>query len=144
MPHRVPVKDGDGGEEVGGFKFIVGIQSRKKNTKVVNPWEDLLWIQGQTIYVTVTLSNPLHFPVHIESISLTSDGCSFEAHSYAIVVPPQTSAMTVVLSGKPLEPGTLKIHGCLIRAFNILARHPVNQFGIGVSMYASNSNRKRA
>lgn len=102
-------------------------------TKTLNPWSDLLWVQGQSIYVTVTLCNPLHFPIQIESISLSTEGCLFEAHSYSLTIPPLTPSLTVVISGKPLEPGQLFIHGCLIRAFNILARHPIDNFGRGIT-----------
>lgn len=136
VPQKTPVVMDSSNANEGGskFKFIVGIQSRKKVTKIVNPWSELLWVQGQSIYVVVTLSNPLHFPIHIESISLSTEGCLFEAHSYSLVIPPLTPSLNVIISGKPLESGKLYIHGCLIRAFNILARHPVDDFGKGISM----------
>ena len=134
LAHVVPQEKQENSGDKPKFKFIVGIKSRQKTSKIVNEWEDLLWIQGQTIHVDVILSNPLLFPINIESISLTTNGCLFEAHSHSLYIPPATKSITISLSGKPLQPGKLFIHGCLIKAFNILSCHPVNLEGQGISM----------
>ena len=87
---------------------------------------------GEVIQVEALLGNPLRLPLHVQSIQLRASGVHFAPHSTHLVLPPETPLTSVVLTGKTMSAGRLRIHGCLIRCFNLLSEHPVDRTGEGI------------
>ena len=69
-------------------------------------------MQNELAYFDVTLSNPFAFELDLPSVMLKTSGVPFEPVQTSIIVPPQTQAHTVRLSGLPLQPGQITLHGC--------------------------------
>ncbi|KAK3266806.1 hypothetical protein CYMTET_24599 [Cymbomonas tetramitiformis] len=74
-----------------------------------------LWVAGELAQVEVELTNPTCEPLHVEALVLSTEGADFETRPVELLLPPHdpTSAPSVVvLSGRPLIPGTIKLRGC--------------------------------
>lgn len=89
-------------------------------------------VADEMLQVEVFLSNPLKFEVIVQRLSLSTSGVAFEAYPVSLTLGPESFDQRVVLSGKPLEPGTLAIVGCHIRVFNLTCEHPVDDAGLGI------------
>ena len=94
--------------------------------------QKLHFVSQEVIQVEVVLGNPLRLPLRVQSVQLKVDGVEFAAHSSSITLPPETPDTTVILTGKALSAGRLRIQGCLIRCFNLLSEHRVDQAGRGI------------
>ncbi|KAF9464726.1 TRAPP II complex [Collybia nuda] len=75
----------------------------------------ILAVQNEILEFVVLLKNPYIFDLELESISLSTSGVSFDTKSLRVFIP-ANSIHEVVLSGKPLEIGTLIIRGCFVQA----------------------------
>ena len=90
------------------------------------------FVCGESIQVEALLSNPLRLPLCVQSIQLKTSGVEFVAHCSSIVLPPETASTSLILTGSALAAGSLRIEGCLIRCFNLLSEHSVDQAGVGI------------
>ena len=128
------------GQQKRGFDFIVrGKSTAKKGLVKANPWESgIVWVENEIVKLKITFENLMNFPIAIESITLNTSGCSFESYSQSFVVPPSTSPNNnpfIILTGKTLQSGTLYIHACNIRAFNLNSVHPIDTFGLPLTSF---------
>ena len=69
---------------------------------------------GETTFFSVILQNPFEFDVEVDSISILTEGCEFEASSHNIVLG-HCCCQRFILSGVPKAEGALKIIGCKAR-----------------------------
>ena len=86
----------------------------------------------ETLHFHVTLSNPLQFEIVVQRIWLATEGVPFHAHPESLTLEPCSEGHRLLLSGRPMESGTLKVKGCFIRTFNLLHEHLVDEVGNGV------------
>ena len=84
------------------------------------------WVAGELSSVKVGISNPFSFKLTVETLCLHVEGVLFEGYpSSPIVLMPNSEMVEVVLQGKAMQPGTLKILGCTCRTFNVDSFHPL-------------------
>ena len=69
---------------------------------------------GEITYFSVILQNPFEFDVEVDSISILTEGCEFEASSHNIVLG-HCCCQRFILSGVPKAEGPLRIIGCKAR-----------------------------
>lgn len=102
--------------------------SAKKDPFIYNPFSEGRASSGPAILVKnevatfeVLLQNPLEIDIEVESISLYTEGCSFEASEHSVFISP-LSMQTFTLRGIPKEDGSLKIIGCRAKIKNCAQR----------------------
>lgn len=71
-------------------------------------------VAGETTYFSVILQNPFEFDIEVDSISILTEGCEFEASSHNIVLG-HCCCQRFILSGVPRAEGPLKVIGCKAR-----------------------------
>ncbi|KAF8334324.1 TRAPP II complex [Cantharellus anzutake] len=71
-------------------------------------------VQNEALEFEVLLRNPYHFDLEVQSIFLSTTGLEFQTQPHPTVAPAD-SEIVVVLSGIPLETGTLTIRGCFLQ-----------------------------
>ena len=96
------------------------------------PAKKLKFVASEPMDVEVLLSNPLAVPLQVQHLSLSTSGIAFEAFPVSFTLQPGTVGQRVLLSGIPLEEGTLKVEGLHIRIFNTMWHHPVTAHGEGI------------
>ncbi|KAJ2931379.1 hypothetical protein H1R20_g5744, partial [Candolleomyces eurysporus] len=72
-------------------------------------------VQNEPLEFLVTLQNPYIFDLEIQHLSLSTSGAQFETQPTRYVIP-ANSTIDAVLTGKPVETGTLTIRGCFVQA----------------------------
>ena len=92
--------------------------TEKRDPFIYNPFSGVRSSSGPLILVKdelasfdVVLQNPLEVDIEIQSISLNTEGCRFEAHSHNVVLGP-LSVQVFTLRGVPKEVGDLRVTGC--------------------------------
>jgi hypothetical protein len=89
--------------------------------------------KGDLVTFKAYLANPFAFQVHLESVSLATEGADFDAYPVlAVTLQPHAVCHEVVLCGKALSAGSVRAKGCLIHALNILCLHAVDGRGLPV------------
>jgi hypothetical protein len=71
-------------------------------TKKKQESSPVLWVENELSFARVELSNPMAFPIEIQSISLSTDGISFEQTPTTFVIPAQSPNYEIILSGIPI------------------------------------------
>lgn len=90
------------------------------------PKLDKTWAQNEIFSVMVTLSNPMSFPVRVDSISLDIDpGVNVECHRASLRLRPRERGHRVSLSARPLAEGNYIIRGCNVSAMGLKSHHPI-------------------
>jgi hypothetical protein len=87
----------------------------------------------------------MSFPIEIQSIALNASGIAFEATKSSLVLPAHTSSFQILLAGKPLEPGEIRIDGVIITILNMERNHAIDSSGNGPEFYkilSKNEERK--
>ena len=130
-----------------------GVQvSEEKNPFIYSPFakaKDLLgaaadastrntpiWTANESFQVRVILSNPFHFGIEVENISIRARGLPYECYPSSTVVPAKCKRLEVIIEGRVLfdknafsslefEKNLLSIDGCVIRSFKNDSFHPV-------------------
>lgn len=86
--------------------------------------KDCLWIAEEVVELSIKIRNSLAEDITIERLSLYTEGVAFE--SYPVkkfrLLARQTD-MVILLRGKALKPGQLRIRGFLTTAFNVDSIH---------------------
>ena len=98
----------------------------KKDPFIYNPFSEGRAVHGPAVLVKeemvsfgVLLQNPLEIDIEVETISLITEGCAFEAQSHSVVVGP-LCVQTFTLTGVPKATGTFKVIGCRVKIKNCL------------------------
>ncbi|ODN02451.1 Trafficking protein particle complex subunit 9 [Orchesella cincta] len=110
-PHLKPEKVVDKKlEEVSPFVYTPFSAHRDRGAKDVTK-ADFSWVEGELCEVNVILENPLPIELKVSSMCLITEGVKFHVNSNVISIPAESSMFPATLTGKPLEPGTLRILG---------------------------------
>ncbi|GBG29742.1 Trafficking protein particle complex subunit 9 [Hondaea fermentalgiana] len=87
---------------------------------------DKTWPQNEIFSVLVTLSNPMAFPVRVDSISLDVDPKdNVECHRASLRLRPHEKGHRVSLSARPLACGQYSIRGCNVSALGLKSHHAI-------------------
>ncbi|KAJ3540870.1 hypothetical protein NMY22_g4126 [Coprinellus aureogranulatus] len=74
-----------------------------------------LVVQNEPLEFLVTLSNPYIFDLELQHLALSTSGVKFDTQPMHYFIP-ANSTMDVLLTGTPVETGTLTIRGCFVQA----------------------------
>ncbi|KAI9101236.1 transport protein Trs120 or TRAPPC9 TRAPP II complex subunit-domain-containing protein [Phlyctochytrium arcticum] len=79
--------------------------------------QDVILVVNEPAYFDLTLANPFAFDLELQSLTIFTSGIPFKPVPVTIVIPAESRAFSVRLSGTPQEAGTLNVRGCKVRMF---------------------------
>ncbi|WCJ30356.1 hypothetical protein M5689_011921 [Euphorbia peplus] len=84
--------------------------------------QELIWIVGEPVEISVELANPCGFNLRVDSIYLSVHSSNFDAFPVTVDLPPNSSKV-ISLSGIPTSVGLVTIPGCIVHCFGVITEH---------------------
>lgn len=72
-------------------------------------------VENESFDIVVTLRNPYIFDLELSSLTLSTTGVRIDTKTIPVIIP-ANSFHPVTVTSKPLEPGVLVVHGCVVQA----------------------------